>query len=87
MNFTDVYINRPDRFSVGVEQETGKYYVSIPVRNDFVEYEEYYEISQERFEAFRRDAAAALAFVIACRNREQDACLMIKPGRLRGWPA
>jgi len=82
----DVYVNRADRFSVGVEQESGKHYVAIPVRNDFVDYEEYYEISPDQFTAFRQDAALALAFVIACRERKEDARLMMKPGRLRGWP-
>jgi len=86
LNFIDVYVNRLDRFSVGLEQASGKYYVAIPVRNDFVDYEEYYEISAEQFDAFRHDAAAALAFVAACRNRSEDARLMVKPGRLRGWP-
>lgn len=82
----DVYVNRADRFSVGVEQESGKYYVAIPVRNDFVDYDEYYEISLDQFTAFRQDPTLALTFAIACRERKEDARLMMKPGRLRGWP-
>lgn len=82
----DVYVNRADRFSVGVEQESGKYYVAIPVRNDFVDYDEYYEISLDQFTAFRQDPALALTFVIACRERKEDSRLMMQPGRLRGWP-
>jgi hypothetical protein len=86
LNFKDVCVNRADRYCLGVEQESGKYYVAIPVRNDFVDYEEYYEISPDQFADFRQDAALALTFVIACRDRKEDARLMIKPGRLRGWP-
>lgn len=84
MKFKDVVVNKAERFSIGVEEESGRFYVSFPVRNDFAEYEEYYEIARTRFEQFQQDGAAALAFVSKCRNREKDELLIVKSGRLRG---
>lgn len=86
MKFNDVLVNKVERFSIGIEEASGRCYVSFPVRNEHAEYEEYYEIDRARFTQFQRDAAAALAFVTACRNRERDDLLIVKPGRLRGVP-
>lgn len=82
--FNDVLVNEVERFSLGIEEVSGRCYVSFPVRNDYAEYEEYYEIDRARFELFQWDTAAALAFVATCRNREQDELLIVKPGRARG---
>lgn len=62
MKFNDVLVNKAERFSIGIEDVSGRCYVSFPVRNEYVEYEEYYEIDRARFEWFQRNAAAALAF-------------------------
>ena len=86
MKFNDVLVNKAERFSIGVEEESGYNYVSFPVRNEFAEYEEYYAIEPAQFELFQRDGAAALAFVTKCRNHEKDELLIVKPGRLRGLP-
>ncbi len=84
MKFGDVFVNAAERFSIGVEEVSGRFYASFPVRNEFAEYEEYYEIDQAQFDRFQRDLAAALEFVMACRGREKDELLIVKPGRLRG---
>lgn len=84
MKFKDVVVNKAERFSIGVEEESGRYFVSFPVRNEFAEYEEYYEITPVQFQQFQQDDAAALAFVTQCRNREKDELLIVQPGRLRG---
>lgn len=84
MKFRDVFVSVAERFSIGVEEESGRYCASLPVRNEFAEYEEYYEIDQAQFELFQKDLAAALEFVTACRGREKDELLIVKPGRLRG---
>jgi len=84
MKFHDVAVNKAERFSIGIEEASGRYYVSFPVRNDYAEYEEYYEIDRAQFDRFQLDGAAALAFVTQCRNREKDELLIVKPGRLRG---
>jgi hypothetical protein len=84
MNFQDVFVNALERFSIGVEQETGRRYVSIPVSNGVVDYEEYFEIDEVQFHRYQRDPSSALEFVRRCRARELDDLLMVKPGRDRG---
>lgn len=84
MKFTDIYFNREERFSLGIEETSGKLYVSFPVRNDMIEYEEYYEINRERFDLFQKDLNAALEFVNRGRRRELDELLIQKPGSRRG---
>ena len=77
---------REERFSLGVEADSGRYYLSIPVANGMVDYEEYYEIDRAAFERYRVEPASAQGFVERCRNREADDLLMMKPGRDRGVP-
>lgn len=84
MEFKDIYFNREERFSLGIEETSGKFYASFPVRNDMIEYEEYYEISRAQFDLFQTDLDAALAFVNRCRRRELDELLIQKPGSRRG---
>jgi len=84
MKFIDINFSRENRFSIGVEEEAGKFFLSIPVRNQRVDYEEYYEISKEMFESFKVDMNSALPFVQQCRNRELDHLLIQKPGKDRG---
>lgn len=84
MKFKDVFVSKPERFSIGVEEESGRYYASFPVRNEFAEYEEYYEIDRVQFELFQENLTAAIEFVTECRHRQKDALLIVKPGRLRG---
>ncbi|MBJ2182087.1 hypothetical protein EKA85_20375 [Pseudomonas veronii] len=84
MKFQDVFVSREHMFSVGVEKESGRFYVSIPVSNGMVDYEEYYEIDRATFELFKRDPNAALPFVMRCRKRELDELLLIQPGTNRG---
>lgn len=84
MKFNDVFVSREDRFSIGVEEQSGRYYVSIPVSNGMVDYEEYYEIDKAQFGLYQADMQAALEFVKRCRNRESDDLLIVKPGKNRG---
>ena len=84
MKFKDVLVNKAQRYSLGVEEESGRYFASFPVRNDFAEYEEYYELTRSQFDLFQQDNEAALAFVTECRNRQKDELLIVQPGRLRG---
>ena len=86
MKFKDTFFSREDRYSLGVEQDSGRNYVSIPVSNGLVDYEEYYTITPEQYETFLADKLAAVDFVESCRRREQDALLMQKPGTNRGTP-
>ncbi|MEV6583797.1 hypothetical protein AB0M92_37325 [Streptomyces sp. NPDC051582] len=86
MRFEDAYVSRADRFSLGAERDSGRYYVSIPVSSGVVDYEEYYELTGERYRAFLADPCAASAFAAACRRREHDDLLLLRPGRNRGTP-
>jgi hypothetical protein len=86
MNFKDVAVNREQRYSIGIEQSSGKYYVSIPASNGLVEYEEYYEIDQAMFDKFRADPGSALPFVERARNRLEDPRLLYQPSTKRGSP-
>ncbi|UVK98731.1 hypothetical protein [Pseudomonas sp. B21-048] len=84
MKFQEALVSREHMFSVGIEQDSGRFYVSIPVSNGMADYEEYYEIDRATFELFRHDPDAALPFVARCRKRELDELLIVQPGTNRG---
>jgi hypothetical protein len=84
MKFTDIYVNREELFSLGIEETSGRFYVSFPVSNRLVDYEEYYAIDQQMFERFQNDVDAAVKFVNRCRRHELDELLMQQPGWNRG---
>lgn len=86
MKFTDKHVFRNERFSVGVEETTGKYFISIPVANPFVDYEEYYEIDAAQYHACPANLDELKRLAEKCRARQNDARLIVKPGRLRGTP-
>ncbi|ETW23717.1 hypothetical protein [Mycobacterium gastri] len=86
MKFDDTYFSRDDRYSIGIETSSGRYYASIPVSNGIVDYEEYYELTQDQYSEFLGDSRAAIDFVEACRRREHDDLLLQKPGTNRGTP-
>ena len=52
MRFRDVSFSREKRFALGQDTTTGGFYLSIPVSNQLVEYEEYYAISKQDFDRF-----------------------------------
>lgn len=37
MKFNDTYFSREDRYSIGIESMSGRYYASIPVSNGIVD--------------------------------------------------
>jgi len=82
--FVDHLVSREHRFSLGIDTRTGRPYVSIPVSNQRVDYEEYYAIDRATFDRFMADPGAALAFAERCRRREEDARLLHQPGTDRG---
>ncbi|WP_122209906.1 hypothetical protein [Pseudomonas viridiflava] len=84
MIFNNVFVSKKHMFSVGIEETSGRFYVSIPVSNGMVDYEEYYEIDKTKYELFRKDLEAALVFLMRCRRREMDDLLIVKPGTNRG---
>ncbi|MFC7449720.1 hypothetical protein [Rhodococcus daqingensis] len=86
MRFHRTYFSRDARFSIGIELDAGRCYVSLPVSNGLVDYEEYYEIDRETYARFLSVPAEASAFVAECRRHERDDLLIVQPGRNRGTP-
>lgn len=86
MNLKTVFVDRVNRFSLEVDKDSGRTYVGIPVRNQMVEYEEWYEIDHATFVRFIADPASAHGFVAQARNRELDHLLLLQPGTDRGYP-
>jgi len=84
--FTTVKVSEEWRYSVGVDDDTGKHYVAIPVSNGLVEYCEFYEIDNAAFERCLRDMSAGAEFAERCRKREMDHLLLVRPGERRGEP-
>ena len=84
--FHDHFFSREERYSVGEETESHRLYLSIPVSNGLVDYEEYYEITREQYDAFAADLSLAAVFAEECRRHEHDDLLIQKPGWNRGTP-
>ena len=86
MNFDDIIVFRHERFAIGQEIDSGCYYLSIPVSNGLVEYEEYYELKPEEFSTFSKGLDEMRRLAEECRSRREDVRLIIKPGSKRGEP-
>jgi len=78
--FQDRFISREHRFSLGVDRDTGGYYLSTPVSgtNRAAEWEAYFAIGEDQFHRFRADPAAADGFTEDCRMG-RNAGLLIHP--------
>lgn len=86
MKFSDKYVFKDEKFSVGVEETTGKYYVSFPVANSQVDYEEHYEIDRAQYDSCPENLEELRAIVHKSRTRDNDENLFKKPGGMRGSP-
>jgi len=84
MNFVDTATCSTERFSIGRETVSGRYYLSLPVSNRLCDYEEYYEISQSEHDAYPSNQGSLAAFAAECRARRNDALLIEPPGSDRG---
>lgn len=84
MRFHDKAVNREFRFSIGRETETSRYYLSVPVSNRSVDYEEYFEISESQYIGYPGNLKELADFAEACRRRENDHLLIMNPGSDRG---
>jgi hypothetical protein len=79
-----VFVDKVRRFSLDVDEETGRTFLSIPVRNTMVEYSEWYEVDKETFERFMGDPTLAYDLVGKAKRHEVDHLLLFKPGSDRG---
>jgi hypothetical protein len=86
MRFNDVHIFRDQRFSLGVDMQTQQPYLSIPVANQMVDYEEYYLISPDQFQQFADAPNIGALFADECRARLSDHLIILQPGSDRGEP-
>jgi hypothetical protein len=80
------YISEANRYGLGVDLDSGKAFLAIPVTIGVADYNEYYEVTKAEFDRFNADPTAALAFAEECRRREHDELLIVKPGWNRGIP-
>ncbi|QSE91636.1 hypothetical protein JWS13_24865 [Rhodococcus pseudokoreensis] len=87
MKFSDTLVSTIFRYSIGIEEDSGQHYLSFPVSNGMVDYEEHYKIDVESYHQFLSDTASAVAFADECRDRKRDDLLILKPGRFRGIPS
>ena len=84
MKFVDTAIHREHRFSIGREQESGRYYLAIPVSNRLCDYEEYYAIDRAAHDAYPGNLPELVSFADRCRARLCDDLLLIPAGSDRG---
>jgi hypothetical protein len=82
----DEYYSSENLYSLGVDELSGRHYASLPVTIGVVDYDEYYELTDETYARFLADPASAAAFIEECRRHEHDELLMQKPGWNRGTP-
>jgi len=87
MKFRDTAFSRIGRYAIGVEENSGKYFLSIPVTNHLAEGDEYYEITPQEFEIFDKDIGRANELADRCRQRLEDSRLMYQPFLERGFPS
>jgi hypothetical protein len=86
VKFENTLVSREHRYILGVDTDSGRHFAAIPVANQMVDYIEPYLITDEQYQEFLQDESKALEFVEACRRRERDHLLLMKPGSDRGTP-
>jgi hypothetical protein len=84
MRFIDSKVSREHRYSLGTDTTSGRPYLSIPVSNRTVDYEEFYLLTDAEFHSFGTDPTLAAEFAARCGSRELDERLIIAPGSDRG---
>jgi len=85
--FQDVKVSREKRYALGRETTTDKHYLSFPVRNSYVDYIEYYEISLEQFNLFLTNEDLLIEFLDRCKRRKMDHLFLFYPiAPVRGYP-
>ena len=86
MRFQDIKTYKQQHFSVGYDTQLTIHYLSIPVSNGLVDYEEYYAIPQYWAEDSDQYLAELASFAEKCRAHQVDDRLIQKPGLNRGTP-
>ena len=86
MRWTCVHLDRDRRFSLELDEDSGRTFVAIPVANRMTDYLEWYEVGAEEFARMRADPDLAFALAERARRRELDHLLLFAPGADRGVP-
>jgi hypothetical protein len=86
MKFIDIFFSKENRFSVGIEQESGRYYLAIPVTTGIADYEEFYEINEQDFNKNNPDIDHLKKIAQLCRERKNDSKLILGPRNPRAIP-
>ena len=85
--FRDVKVSIEKRYALGRETTTDKHYLSFPVRNNYVDYIEYYEISLEQLNLFLNHDDLLIEFLDKCKRRKMDHLFLFYPiAPIRGYP-
>jgi hypothetical protein len=85
-HFSDTHVFREQRFAIGSDTQTNVYFLSIPVANQMVDYEEYYRLTADQYSQFSNNGAAGSMFAQECRARKRDNLIILAPGTDRGDP-
>ena len=71
---------------MGVEEESGRYYIAFTVSNMMAEYTEWYKVEKDIVLDFPSNFEKVKEIVIDCPSRKRDKDLFLKPGSRRGLP-
>jgi hypothetical protein len=86
MKFNHIFSSQEERFSIGIEEESNKYFIAIPVTTGIADYLEYYEIDKEDFDNFQTKDEHLKKIAQACRDRKNDSKLISGPRNPRAVP-
>lgn len=77
-------MSRSGRYTLGYDTQTKTNFLSIPVANRMVDYDECYSLRDQEMKLYQSDETCALNFADECRNRLHDDRLILPPGSDRG---
>lgn len=86
MRFKHAYTSRENYYALGVEEESGTKYISIPLSLPRVDYEEYYTLTDSQYADFMANPADAVNFADECRDGLHFQALFYTPAEKRGTP-
>ncbi|MGV6988187.1 hypothetical protein ACWA5Z_04185 [Testudinibacter sp. P80/BLE/0925] len=84
--FKDIYVNKDNFFSIGIDTLDNRYYISIPLTIGIADYEEHYIINDDMFSNYPNNLDEVIRFVDDCKNRKNDQYLIDDVWVNRGVP-
>ncbi|OBK34882.1 hypothetical protein A5658_10770 [Mycobacterium sp. 1245111.1] len=86
MTYEFTYSSDDHDYWLGVDPESKRHILGIPVSNPMVDYIETYWLDDQQYSTFVEREDLATEFADACRRRQHDDLLTHQPGRHRGTP-